>query len=65
MPQLSPVDIKKIRVPRLDVDIESATADLMDKSVNTSAKADRLENEATKLAQEQIDLAIGKVASNS
>lgn len=65
IPELSPIDIKRIRVPRLGTDVESAIADLMDKSVNISAKADRLENEATKLAQEQIDLAIGKVASNS
>ena len=65
IPHLDVKDIKKIRVPRLGADVESVIADLMDKSVNTSAKADRLENEATKLAQEQIDLAIGKVASNS
>lgn len=65
IPHLDVKDIKKIRVPRLGADVESAIADLMDKSVNISAKADRLENEATKLAQEQIDLAIGKVASNS
>lgn len=65
VPQLSPVDIKKIRVPRLGADAESAIADLMDRSVSTSAKADRLENEATKLAQEQIDIAIEKVVSNT
>lgn len=64
VPELSPIDIKKIRVPRLDANVESTIADLMDRSVSTSAKADRLENEATKLAQEQIDLAIAKVASS-
>ena len=64
IPHLDVKDIKKIRVPRLGGDVESAIADLMDKSVSTSAKADRLENEATKLAQEQIDLAIAKVASS-
>ena len=64
IPHLDVKDIKKIRVPRLGSDVESAIADLMDKSVSTSAKADRLENEATKLAQEQIDLAIAKVASS-
>ena len=64
IPELCPADIKKIRVPRLDADVESVVADLMDRSVNTSAEADRLENEATKLAQEQIDIAIGKATSN-
>lgn len=64
VPQLSPVDIKNSR-PRLGADAESAIADLMDRSVSTSAKADRLENEATKLAQEQIDIAIEKVVSNT
>ena len=56
---------KKIRVPRLGADVESAIADLMDRSVSTSAKADQLENEATKLAQEQVDIAIEKVVSNT
>lgn len=65
IPELSPVDIKNIRVPRLGGDVESAIADLMDRSVSTSAKADRLENEATKLAQEQIDIAVEKVVSNT
>lgn len=65
VPQLSPIDIKKIRVPRLGADVESAIADLMDRSVSTSAKADQLENEATKLAQEQVDIAIEKVVSNT
>ena len=37
----------------------------MDRSVSTSAKADRLENEATKLAQKQIDIAVEKVVSNT
>lgn len=64
IPHLDVKDIEKIRVPRLGEDVESAIADLMDRSVSTSAKADRLENEATELAQEQIDIAIGKVASN-
>lgn len=65
IPHLDVKDIKKIRVPRLGADVESAIADLMDRSVSTSAKADRLENEATKLAQEQIDIAIEKVVSNT
>ena len=39
-----------------------AIADLMDKSIGMSAAADRLENEATKLAQEQIDAAIAEVS---
>ena len=60
VPQFSPMDIKKIRVPRLGEDQESAIADLMDKSVETSAQADRLENEAIRRAQEQIDLAIAQ-----
>ena len=37
----------------------------MDRSVSTSAKADQLENEATKLAQEQIDIAIGEIVSDT
>lgn len=37
----------------------------MDRSVSTSAKADQLENEATKLALEQVDIAIEKVVSNT
>ena len=41
IPHLDVKDIKKIRVPRLGSDVESAIADLMDKSVSTSAKADR------------------------
>lgn len=65
VPELSPIDIKKIRVPRLDASVESTIADLMDKSVSTLSKADRLENEATKLAQEQIDIAIGEIASDT
>lgn len=64
IPHLDPADLRSVKVPRLGSDVESAIADLMDKSVSTSAKADRLENEATKLAQEQIDLAIAKVASS-
>lgn len=65
IPELCPADIKKIRIPRLGADIESTVADLMDRSVRTSAKADRLENEATRLAQEQIDIAIGEIASDT
>lgn len=64
IPHLDSADLRSVKVPRLGSDVESAIADLMDKSVSTSAKADRLENEATKLAQEQIDLAIAKVASS-
>lgn len=37
----------------------------MDRSVSTSAKGDQLENEAIKLAQEQVDIAIEKVVSNT
>lgn len=58
VPQFSPMDIKKIKVPRLGDAGENAIADLMDESVRLSAEADRLENEAVHLAQEQIDLAI-------
>lgn len=64
IPHLDSTDLRSVKVPRLAAEAESAIADLMDKSVSTSAKADRLENEATKLAQEQIDLAIAKVASS-
>ena len=60
IPELTPADLKRIRVPRLGEERENAIADLMDESVQTSAEADRLENEATRLAQEQIDLAISQ-----
>jgi len=62
VPQFSPMDIKKIRIPRLGAANEKAIADLMDESIGMSAAADRLENEATKLAQEQIDAAIAEVS---
>ena len=64
VPQFSPMDIKKIRVPRLSDADERAVADLMDESVRLSAEADRLENEATRLAQEQIDLAIAQLSDD-
>lgn len=64
IPHLDSADLRSVKVPRLGSDVESAIADLMDKSVSTSAKADRFENKATKLAQEQIDIAIGNVTSN-
>ena len=65
IPHLDSADLRSVKVPRLDSDAESAIADLMDGSVRTSAKADRIENEATKLAQEQIDIAIEKVVSDT
>lgn len=65
IPELCPTDIKKIRVPRLGADVESVIADFMDRSVSISAKADRLENEATKLAQEQVDITIGEIVSDA
>lgn len=37
---------------------------MTDESVNTSAKADQLEIEATRLAQEQIDIAVSEVTSD-
>lgn len=61
VPQFSPLDIKKIKVPRLGNAAEKAIAALMDESVRLSAEADRLENEATRLAQEQIDLATSQL----
>ena len=60
VPHLDLGDVKKMDVPRLGDKAEGAIADLMDESVRLSAEADRLENEATKLAQEQIDLAISQ-----
>jgi len=50
IPELTPIDIKRIRVPRLGNSSENAIADLMDESVRLSAEADRLENEATRMA---------------
>lgn len=61
VPHLDVGDIKNLSIPRLGTDAENAIADLMDESVATSAEADRLENEATRLAQEQIDLAIAEL----
>ncbi len=62
VPQFSPMDIKMIRVPRLGEEKESAIADLMDESVRFSAEADRIENDAIRLAQEQIDSSIGSLS---
>lgn len=61
IPHLDAADIRGVRIPRFDKVDENAIADLMDESVSMSAEADRLENEATRLAQEQIDLAISQV----
>ena len=58
-------DLRSVKVPRLAVDVESVIADLMDRSVSISAKADRLENEETKLAQEQADITIGEIVSDA
>lgn len=52
-------------MPRLAVDVESVIADLMDRSVSISAKADQLENEETKLTQEQVDITIGEIVSDA
>lgn len=58
VPHLDPGDIRNLRIPHLDANTENAIADLMERSVALSAEADRLENKAVDLAQEQIDLAI-------
>lgn len=58
IPHLDPSDIQAAKIPRLGDAAENAIANLMDESVRMSAEADCLENEATRLAQEQIDLAI-------
>ena len=64
IPHLDSADLQSVKVPRLTSGIEDAIADLMDESVNTSAKADQLEIEATQLAQEQIDIAVSEVTSD-
>ncbi|WP_418863956.1 hypothetical protein [Slackia exigua] len=61
VPHLDVGDIKRLSIPRIGIEAESKIADLMDKSVETSALADRLENEAIRRAQEQIDLAISQL----
>lgn len=61
VPHLDVGDIKRLSIPRIGIKAESAIADLMDKSVETSALADRLENEAIRRAQEQIDLTISQL----
>lgn len=65
VPQLSPIDIKRIRVPRLGEENEAAIADLMDESVRLSAEADRMENEAIRRAREQVDASIGASSSQA
>lgn len=64
-PHLDSTDLRSVKVPRLAVDVESVIADLMDRSVSISAKADRLENEVTKLTQEQVDITIGEIVSDA
>lgn len=59
IPHLDSTDVQAIRIPRLGTESERAIADLMDESVRLSAEADRIENDAIRLAQEQIDNAIG------
>lgn len=59
IPHLDPTDIQAIKIPRLSDENEVAIADLMDESVRLSAEADRMENDAIRLAQEQIDVAVG------
>lgn len=59
IPHLDPGDIRKLRIPRVGEENEAAIADFMDESVRLSAEADRVENDAIRLAQEQIDGAIG------
>ncbi|WP_146003668.1 hypothetical protein [Enorma phocaeensis] len=59
IPHLDPSDIQAIRIPRLEEANENRIANLMDESVRLSAEADRMENEAVRRAQEQIDLSIG------
>ena len=59
IPHLDPGDIRKLRIPRVGEENEAAIADLMDESVRLSAEADQVENDAIRLAREQIDGAIG------
>ena len=62
IPHLDPTDIQAIKIPRLSDENEVAIADLMDESVRLSAEADRMENDAIRLAQEQINTAIGSLS---
>lgn len=59
IPHLDSSDVQAIKIPRLDDEDEAAIADLMDESVRLSAEADRTENDAIRLAQNQIETAIG------
>lgn len=59
IPHLDSADVQAIKIPRLDGEGEAAIADLMDESVRLSAEADRTENDAIRLAQNQIETAIG------
>lgn len=65
IPHLDPADVQAIGIPRLGNENETAIADLMDESVRLSAEADRMENEAIRRAQEQIDASIGASSSQA
>lgn len=64
IPHLDPYDVQHLRIPRLEAEVEKAIADLMEESIRLSAEADRLEDKATDMAQEQIDVAISDVSAN-
>lgn len=64
VPHLDVDDITRLNIPRLGDEAENAIADLMDESVRLSAEADRLEDKATDMAQEQIDAAINRVSAS-
>lgn len=64
IPHLDVNDIERLHVPRLGDEVENAIADLMEESIRLSAEADRLEDKATNMAQEQIDAAINSVSAD-
>lgn len=59
IPHLNPDDIKRIRVPRLEKSAENAIADVMEQSVEYSAEADSLENEAIDRTEAIINSMLG------
>jgi hypothetical protein len=62
VPELDPNDIKRVRIPLLEKAFENSIADIMEKSVSLSAKADVLEKNAIRLAQEQVEKLLASVS---
>jgi hypothetical protein len=51
IPHLDPVDVRDVPIPRFDTGIERRLGEMMVRVAELKAEADRLENEATELAE--------------